>query len=93
MPQAASGKPVLATATPETEVGEIVSVVGLLVPPEDASKLSEAILGLTKDKSLRDHLGVLGRKYAEDNLGKERILLNFERQLVALLGTEETRVQ
>lgn len=89
----ASGKPVIATATPETEVGEIVSAVGLLVPPEDASKLSEAILGLAKDKSLRDHLGMLGRKYAEDNLGKERILLHFERQLVALLGNEETWAQ
>ena len=89
----ASGKPVIATAAPETEVGEVVSAIGLLVPPEDASRLSEAILSLAKDKSLRDHLGMLGRKYAQDNLGRERILINFERQLVALLGAEETRIQ
>ena len=34
-----------------------------------------------------------GRKYAQDNLGRERILINFERQLVALLGAKETRIQ
>jgi colanic acid biosynthesis glycosyl transferase WcaI len=82
----ASGKPVIATADSETEVGRIVAEVGMLVPPGDEAELASAIRALSKDEDLRSRLGDAGRMLAEKRFDKKAILLEFETQLIHLLN-------
>ena len=80
----ASGRPVVATAYPETEVGRVVSRVGVLVPPESPFALAEAIRSLAHDAPRRRRLGRLSRAYAEEHLAKDKILPSLEQRLRAL---------
>ncbi len=81
----ASGRPVIATANSDTEVGSIVGEVGLLVPPGEAEALAKGILSLSKDMPLRARMGSAGRKFAEQHFDKQVILNNFESTLEKLL--------
>lgn len=84
----ASGKAVIATAHPNTEVGQIMSQVGEMVPPEDPAALAEAIVGLAKDPLKRERLGKLGREYACQHLEKEMVLANFRDALETLISDQ-----
>ena len=75
----ASGRPVVATARADTEVGEIVSSCGLLVEPGDS--FSEAIRSLLIDEALRIRLGRDARLYAEKHFSFQKIMLRFEQYL------------
>jgi colanic acid biosynthesis glycosyl transferase WcaI len=77
----ASGKPVLATASAGTEIGNVVSQVGVLVPPEDQPALCEAILKLGISPQVRTSLGMKGRAFVCKNWSTEPILKEFELQL------------
>jgi colanic acid biosynthesis glycosyl transferase WcaI len=88
----ASGKAVIATAHPNTEVGQIMSQVGEMVPPEDPAALAEAIVGLAKDPLKRNRLGKLGREYACQHLEKEMVLANFRDALEALISDQRVYV-
>lgn len=83
----ASGRAVVATAAPDTELGHVVAQeaqCGLIVQPENAQAVVDAILKLTNDAKLREKLGKNGRLYAEKSLNKDQILKNFEEQLFML---------
>lgn len=80
----ASGRPVIATADPDTQVGKVVSGCGILVRPGDAVGFAAAIRQLADSPSQRQALGAQARRYAEKHLDKERILVSLETQLVAL---------
>jgi colanic acid biosynthesis glycosyl transferase WcaI len=67
-----SGRPVVATADPGTQVAHVVEGCGLVVPAED-------------DQPLRRQLGQAARRYAVQHLGKEQVLLQFERDLLAFI--------
>lgn len=84
----ASGKPVIATAYPDTELGQVVSKVGIIVPPEDDSALAAAILALRDDPVRREHLGYKGRKYACLYFEKKVILTDFVSTVEALFESE-----
>ena len=62
----ASGRPVLASAEPHSEVTRLVlnAESGMVVEPEDAEDLTAAILELRADPALRARLGESGRAYA-----------------------------
>jgi colanic acid biosynthesis glycosyl transferase WcaI len=84
----ASGRAVLATAMPETELGRVVAqdaACGLVVPPENASAMAEALRALAADPARRAELGANGRRYAERELSQDVILRRFEAQLLALV--------
>lgn len=84
----ASGRAVLATAMPETELGRVVtqdSACGLVVPPENAAAMAEALRALAADPARRAELGANGRRYAEQELSRDVILRRFEVQLLALV--------
>src|ERR1017187_7003618 len=81
----ASGRPVIATAHPGTQVAEVVEGRGLVVPPEDAGALHAAVLQLAEDKELRLRLGRAAREYAVGHLGKQQVLEQFERDLKSLV--------
>lgn len=73
----ASGRAVVGTAAPDTQLGMVLDQVGLRVTPGDAKGLADAILRLGADPGLRDELGRLGRRYAEETLDQDAILRQF----------------
>jgi len=81
-----SGRPVIATADAGTQVARVVEGRGLVVPAEDEVALHEAVSLLVEDEILRKRLGRAARAYAVEHLGKEEVLLQFERDLQTLLG-------
>jgi colanic acid biosynthesis glycosyl transferase WcaI len=86
----ASGRPVIATAEPGTQVALIVEGRGLVVPVEDDDALHTAVSHLVEDEELRLGLGRAAREYAVKNLGKQQVLERFELDLMALLQSVHT---
>jgi colanic acid biosynthesis glycosyl transferase WcaI len=80
----ASGRSVVATAEPGTEVAEVVSCCGLVVPPGDAKQLANGVVMLSQDKALRESLGEKARAFAETYYDREAILLKYEAELRSL---------
>jgi colanic acid biosynthesis glycosyl transferase WcaI len=77
----ASGKPVIATALPDTEIGRIVGKVGLLTPPEDPEALVKSICKLADDERKRKTLGASGRRCAITRWDKNKVLNCFAKDL------------
>jgi colanic acid biosynthesis glycosyl transferase WcaI len=82
----ASGRPVVVTAHPGTEVARVVEGRGMVVPPEQADVFADAIASLADDAEQRARYGVAARRYAEENLDKEAVLRRFEAELLKLSG-------
>jgi colanic acid biosynthesis glycosyl transferase WcaI len=70
----ASGRPVIATCRAGTEIGEIVSQCGLVVPPHDSVALAKAIRSLADDPALRRELGRRARGIAETRFDRDATL-------------------
>ncbi len=87
----AAGRPFIATALAETELGRVTreSGAGLLTPPEDAGALTQAIRELAAAADARKQMGAAGRRYAEVHLRKARILSRWEDLLQSLAGPRE----
>ena len=81
----ASARPVIAMANVGTELASVVSERGLVIEPENATALVEAITVLAGNKNLRTTFGAAGRVYAEANLSIDAILSNYEANLVKLM--------
>lgn len=81
----ASGRPVIATATPETELGTVISQVGLAVSPGDPRALCAAILRLVESPRMRTSLGAKGRAYVCAHWSTTSVLTNLQTQLVKLV--------
>ena len=73
----ASGKAVIATANPGTEVAEIVGRLGVVVPPGDALALADAILGLADNPERMRSLTQKGLSWVVENWSKEKVLNDF----------------
>lgn len=82
----ASARPIIATALPGTELGEVLlrSGAGDLVAPEDGPALGHAIRALAADPERRLRMGAAARSYAEKVLDANAILGRFEAELQAL---------
>jgi len=81
-----SGRAVVASA-----VGQIVDVIqdgknGLLVPPGDVSAMTEALVKLIKDSSLRSKLGQQARDDAVESYSWESYLSRLERVFGAVIA-------
>jgi colanic acid biosynthesis glycosyl transferase WcaI len=81
----ASGKAIIATAHPQTELGQVINAVGMLIPPEDPIELKQAILGLSSNPAQRSELGKKGRDFSIKNLDSRGILNQFEINLQHLV--------
>jgi glycosyltransferase involved in cell wall biosynthesis len=82
----AAGVPLVASA-----VGGIPDQVrhgkeGLLVPPDDASALGDALLELLQDPDLARRLGEAGRRRADSVLSHEAMVRKIETVYHAALG-------
>jgi colanic acid biosynthesis glycosyl transferase WcaI len=86
-----SGRPVLATAEPDTQVGHVIGggasqeACGLIVAAEEPEALHAAVKSLVNDSDLRRRLGGNARRFAVEHLGREQVLERFERSLNELL--------
>jgi colanic acid biosynthesis glycosyl transferase WcaI len=81
-----SGRPVLATANPGTELARVVEGRGLVVPPDDLPSFMTALHRLVDSPVLRADLGQAARRYAEEHLARDRVLAAFERSLTQCIG-------
>jgi colanic acid biosynthesis glycosyl transferase WcaI len=77
----ASGRAILATARPETQLSYVLEGCGLVVPPESAEMVAEGVRRLADDAALRERLGKAARAYAEEHLDKEKVLSRFLEKL------------
>jgi colanic acid biosynthesis glycosyl transferase WcaI len=82
----ASGRPVVATCRPGTELAGVVAQCGVVVPPDDAQALADAVVALADDAPRRLRLGAQARAYALQHLGRDAVLRGFEAQALALCG-------
>ena len=58
----ASGRPVITTAKPGTQLAKVLNGCGLVVPPKDVSGLVEAIQMLAWDREKRNAMGRAARR-------------------------------
>jgi len=77
----ASGRAILATASPETQLSYVLEGCGLVVPPESPEMVAEGLRRLAGDAPLRERLGRAARVYAEQHLDKEQVLGRFLEKL------------
>ncbi len=80
----ASGRPVVATAHPHTQVAQVVTGCGMVTPPGDAAALAQAILHLATHPAERAQLGQTARTFALAQWSREGILRRFEKEIVQL---------
>ncbi|AZG16086.1 glycosyltransferase WbuB [Cupriavidus pauculus] len=80
----ASGKPVVATAAPATELGKLVMQCGIVVEPGDSAALADAIVELADDPQRGHALGAAGKAWAEGHLDRDAVLGTFEATLIRL---------
>jgi colanic acid biosynthesis glycosyl transferase WcaI len=85
----ASGRPVIAGVHPGTQLYDAVFGCGLVIPPEDASALAEAMITLARTPELRSHYGRAARLRASSLWEKEVVLQRFEESLKTLAGRAE----
>ena len=76
-----SGRPVVAGARPDTELGKVVAGCGYAVSPEDAHAFAEAIATLAQNAELRNDFGRHAREFAERYFARDSVLMQFERDL------------
>lgn len=72
-----SGRPVVATCRPDTEIGQVVSRCGRVVLPGSVEQLAQAVLELADSRTDCVELGQRARAYAEHSLAKDAILLRW----------------
>jgi colanic acid biosynthesis glycosyl transferase WcaI len=77
-----SGRPVIATAAPGTQVALALESCGIAVPPLDKPALFAAVRTLADRPEMRHALGVEARAHAVEHLGRERVLERFEAELL-----------
>lgn len=70
---AACGRPIVATDVPGCREIARPGLNALLVPPDDAPALAEAILTLANDPGMRHRFGAAGRRLVEEEFSSERI--------------------
>ncbi len=87
-----SGRPVIATAHPGTELASVVAQCGVVVAPADAAALADALLKLAGEPTWRKDLGIKARHYAEQHLGQDAVLRRFEIELEKRVASRRASV-
>ncbi|MDM0036406.1 glycosyltransferase WbuB [Variovorax sp. J22P271] len=86
-----SGRPVVAGARPDTELGKVAAQCGLAVPPDDARAFADAVLTLASQPDLRRQLSLRARAFAEANFDRDAVLARFEKDLEACIAVPTTK--
>jgi colanic acid biosynthesis glycosyl transferase WcaI len=82
----ASGRPVVATGNPGTELAILLKDSGLLVTPGERKGFGEAIIYLAENPEIRREMGNRGRSYAAHHWGHDKVLQTFEKEIMGLKG-------
>jgi colanic acid biosynthesis glycosyl transferase WcaI len=77
----ASGRPVVAGTKIGTALAVAIEGCGIAVEPENPCAMATAIRKLADNPEFRRRLGRIARQYAEDRLGKEKVLIEFESEI------------
>jgi len=72
------GLPIVATNIDGFSECVVHGETGILVPPRNPGKLSEAMIGFLKDRELATRIGAAGRKMALENFTPERYIEELE---------------
>jgi len=83
----ASGRPVVATAEPGTNLAKALQsdpAGGVVTPPGDTKRLAEAVAQLAGDPARRAQLGQAAQRQAQRRWQRDRVLMRFERDLLRL---------
>lgn len=83
----ASGRSVLATALPGSQIWLAVQGCGIVVPPEDVDAFVAALEALDDAPADRRRMGENARAYAIEHLSKDSVLSRFEAELAGLVST------
>ncbi len=76
----ASGRPAVVQAD-EGELATVARKCGIVVPSGDAQAMALAVRELATDKTRRENLGSMARRYAELHLARHAVLSRHEQQL------------
>ena len=82
----ASGRPVVATSTPGSELAELTAEAGACTPPGDAKSFADALRHFIAVPEQRLMAGKRARKIAEHRFGKDAVLERFENDLLKLVA-------
>jgi colanic acid biosynthesis glycosyl transferase WcaI len=82
----ATGRPVVATALPDSEISRTLVDAGVVVPPEDPPALAAAIRMLAADLGRRQSMGEAAVRLARRTMHSETILQEAEARLLELIG-------
>lgn len=80
----ASGRPVIATVNPYTQIARVLAECGVAVEPENVECLQHAILALAADSVRRTEMGKRARRYAQNYLSRSQIMQAIDLQLHGL---------
>ena len=86
----ASGRPVVASSPPGTELASLAERAGACVPPGNTGAFAAALHKLIGSPQRRDVAGRQARCLVEQYFGMDAVLCNFEQKLHALLPKAET---
>jgi len=81
----ASGRPVVATAAPDTQLAKVVTGRGEVTPPGDTAKYGAIIRDLSSDLAKRHRYGVNAREYAVQHLDYSAVVSRFEHDLAEVV--------
>ena len=70
----ACGRPVVASSPENTELGNLATLAGIRIDPENSKQLVKAIKKLVKDRELCEELGRTARNIVEENFDQDYIL-------------------
>lgn len=84
----ASGRPVVATSIPGSELAELASEAGACIKPGDAKAFADALRKLISDSEQRLMAGKRARRLAEERFGKDAVLEHFEHKLLSLVESK-----
>jgi colanic acid biosynthesis glycosyl transferase WcaI len=85
-----SGRPIVATCSPLSESGRVVSQCGLVTPLGDTQALADAVMHLADCPEQRATLGLQARHYAVEYLSADGVLGKFVAKAHKLMGKEQT---
>src|SRR6266851_4095716 len=89
----ASGRAIIATALPGTQLFGALQGRGLVTPPGDVEAFASALLRLVEEPKLRQRIGEEARSYAISHLSRDLILGQFELSLLKACGVSAPDIQ
>lgn len=89
----ASGRPVIAMASDQSDVRHALGDAGVVVNPRDFNALSDAVVRLVEDRELREEMGRRAWNRANELFRKEKVLGAWEQCLERLLTPGQPSVR